>query len=236
MVLTSVAAAFSGSNVSLARHDGSTPAACMSPDFVSKCSLARRVRAKYASSDGNGVGRAQEMRAAGRRLPARTQVGMLRAVRDALAAREPGRDGVAGDPAGAAAAAGPPADPSDAASVPGAARPAPPAAGAPADGAQAAGKPPQAAGGAAGMQASLHGQRQCAEGGAADAAEGEERGAADGCGAGEDSLDAWILQNLHDEAARKARVDALVAMARPFAYARTQVLEALGDIYDHNVA
>ena len=49
------------------------------------------------------------------------------------------------------------------------------------------------------------------------------------------SLDAWILQNLDDEAARKARVDALVALARPFAYARSEVLAALGDMYAHNV-
>lgn len=49
-------------------------------------------------------------------------------------------------------------------------------------------------------------------------------------------LDTWILQNLDDEAARKARVDALVALARPFSYARTEVLAALGDMYAHNVA
>jgi hypothetical protein len=212
----------------------------MSPEFVSKCSLARRTRDNYASSDGDGASCPQEMRAAGRRLPARTQVGMLRAVRDALAAREPSRDGLAGDPAGAAAAAGPPADPSDAAAAPAAARPAPPAAGAPANGAHAAGEGPPAPGGAAGMQASLHGQRQCAEGGAFGGAEGEGHGAGAagecGAGGGGNALDAWILQNLRDEAARKARVDALVAMARPFAYARTQVLQALGDIYDHNVA
>jgi len=180
----------------------------------------------------------QEMRASGRQLPARTQVGMLRAVRDALAAREAGRDGVGRDPAGAAAAAGPPRDPSNAAAAPAAARPAASAAGAPAGGVHAAGEASSAPGGAAGMQASLHGQRQCAEGSTTGGAEEEGRGGgtAGDCGAGGVALDAWILQNLQDEAARKALVDALVAMARPFAYERTQVLEALGDIYDHNVA
>lgn len=49
-------------------------------------------------------------------------------------------------------------------------------------------------------------------------------------------LDAWILQNLGDEGARKARVDALVAQARPFSYAHSEVLQTLGNLYAHNVA
>ena len=56
-------------------------------------------------------------------------------------------------------------------------------------------------------------------------------------GAGDHAdLDAWILQNLDDEAARKARVDALVAQARPFSYAHSEVLQTLGNLYAHNVA
>ncbi|KAK9836283.1 hypothetical protein WJX81_001870 [Elliptochloris bilobata] len=42
--------------------------------------------------------------------------------------------------------------------------------------------------------------------------------------------------NLNDEAARKARVDALIARAKPFSYARSEVLQALGSLYAHNVA
>lgn len=56
-------------------------------------------------------------------------------------------------------------------------------------------------------------------------------------GAGDHAdLDAWILQNLDDEAARKARVDALVAQARPFSYWQSEVLQTLGNLYAHNVA
>ena len=49
-------------------------------------------------------------------------------------------------------------------------------------------------------------------------------------------LDAWILQNLDDEAARKARVDTLVAQARRFSYTHSEVLQTLGNLYAHNVA
>ena len=60
-------------------------------------------------------------------------------------------------------------------------------------------------------------------------------GAVDGAGDRAD-LDAWILQNLDDEGARKARVNALVAQARPFSYAHSEVLQTLGNLYAHNVA
>ena len=57
-----------------------------------------------------------------------------------------------------------------------------------------------------------------------------------GAARGSADLDGWILQNLNGEAARKARVDALVALARPFSYTRLEALQTLGNLYAHNVA
>ena len=51
----------------------------------------------------------------------------------------------------------------------------------------------------------------------------------------ESVLDAWILQNLDVPDTRTARVDVLVAAAKPLRYEHVDVLMTLGNSYDRNV-
>ena len=54
--------------------------------------------------------------------------------------------------------------------------------------------------------------------------------------ASEDELDAWILENLDDNAKRGSIVDGLTAIARPFGWESSKVMRTLGDRYAANVA
>lgn len=48
-------------------------------------------------------------------------------------------------------------------------------------------------------------------------------------------LDGWILQNLDEPDTRTARVDVLVAAAKPLRYEHVDVLMTIGNVYDRNV-
>ncbi len=51
----------------------------------------------------------------------------------------------------------------------------------------------------------------------------------------ESVLDAWILESLDEPDTRTARVDYLVAAARPLRYEHAEVLMTMGNVYDRNV-
>ena len=53
---------------------------------------------------------------------------------------------------------------------------------------------------------------------------------------GEDELNAWILENLDNNAKRGSLVDGLTAIARPFGWESSKVMRTLGDRYAANVA